>query len=146
MSKIELEVEQSGGIYPYNAGRLSQAELCRRAGVANVTLQNLNHKSSTLVEVNEWLKLVRAKMVSGRKSVRRAVTDRVENLKQEFHQLATNYNISRLEAADLNLELALVRAELKEARCIIDELEREVSQLRIDMAKGKVVRMPQKME
>src|SRR5690349_8762695 len=108
MSQIEVEIEQSDGIYPYNAGRLSQAELCRRAGVANVTLQNPSHKTSTLVEVNKWLKLIRAKVVSGRKSVRRAVTDRVENLKQEFHQLATNYNISRLEVADLNLELTLV--------------------------------------
>ncbi|MBB3835273.1 chromosome segregation ATPase [Xanthomonas arboricola] len=146
MSQIELEIEQSDGIYPYNAGRLSQAELCRRAGVANVTLQNPSHKTSTLVEVNKWLKLVRAKMVSGRKSVRRALTDRVENIKQDFQQLATNYNISRLEVADLNLELVLVKAELKEAKQLINELEREISQLRIDLAKGKVVRMPQKRE
>lgn len=85
-------------------------------------------------------------MVSGRKSVRRAVTDRVDSLKSEFHQLATNYNISKLEVADLNLELTLVKAELEEAKRFINELEREVAQLRTDLAKGKVIRIPKKTE
>jgi len=30
--EIEQELKRSGGIYPQNHGRLSQAEVCRRAG------------------------------------------------------------------------------------------------------------------
>ena len=32
MSTIEGDIEQNEGLYPYNAGRLTKAELCRRAG------------------------------------------------------------------------------------------------------------------
>lgn len=144
MGIIEAEIEANEGLYPYNSGRLSQAELCRRAGVANVTLQNPSHKTTTLVEVNKWLARVRAKIVAGQKSVRKTVTDRVDQWKHEYKKVATHYNVSRLEVADLKGRLKDANAALAEAKAHTKALEAEISVLRSELAQGKVVQLPRR--
>jgi hypothetical protein len=60
MRTIEDEAAANDGIYPQ--GKLTQVQLCQRAGISPATLQKATHKSSTLVEVKAWLQ----RMGSGR--------------------------------------------------------------------------------
>jgi hypothetical protein len=140
--EILEEIKDNDGIYPRNGGALSQAELCRRAGVAQATLQNATHRATTLVAVNKWLREVRASSVSGRTSVNSTITKRVDRWKEDYQRVATHYNVSRLEVADLKDKLATTTEELVRARERITELESEVALLRSDRSQGNVVRFP----
>ena len=83
MAAIELEIDQNEGLYPFNGGRLTQAEVCRRAGVSNIALQGPAHKDTTKKLVDDWLLRVRAASVTGKKSVRRTVSSRAEAWKAQ---------------------------------------------------------------
>ena len=49
MIEIEHDIAEHQGVYPYNFGRVTQSELCRRADVKKATLQNPVHKDTTRV-------------------------------------------------------------------------------------------------
>jgi len=51
MKDMELDIQNSEGIYPFNGGRLTIAEVCRRAKISQMTLQAPSHKDSTKVIV-----------------------------------------------------------------------------------------------
>lgn len=142
MKQIFEEIKSNDGIYPHNGGALPQAELCRRAGVSQATLQNPTHKYATRVEVNKWLEEMHELIVTGQKAVRSTVTKRADYWKSEYLLVATHYNISRLEVADLNEKLAGSIEENALRRSRIAELEAENALLRSDLSNGKVVRFP----
>ena len=60
MRDIEAEIAAHHGIYPFNHGRVTQSELCRRADVKKATLQNPLHKDTTRVEIMGWLEALSA--------------------------------------------------------------------------------------
>ena len=101
MAVIEREIMENEGLYPHNGGRLSQAELCRRDGVDKTVLGNDTHRFSTRPEVNAWLVQMKAKMVTGKRAVRKAVTKRADDMKQKVALLAAEVVIAKLEAAAL---------------------------------------------
>ena len=127
MAAIELEIEEHDGIYPFNNGTLNQSEVCRRAGISKQTLQNPAHKETTRSSIDKWLAELSGKRISGRKKVRREVTDRAETWKQAHAQIAANYHIA-------NLDRKAAAAELKDARARIEELEAIVEALREHVA------------
>lgn len=111
MATIEAEVEAHDGLYPFNKGRLTQAEVCRRAGISKVTLQGPLHKTTTKAEVDAWVARVTAGIVKGKKNVRKAVTDRAEGWKANLEAIAQQYHECQLELASVRSELQLVTAE-----------------------------------
>ncbi len=70
MATIEAEIEAHGGSYPYNHGRLTQSELCRRADVKKATLQNPVHKDTTRVEIIQWCDAVNARLMRAKDAAR----------------------------------------------------------------------------
>jgi len=70
MRAIETEIETHHGIYPYNHGRLTQSELCRRADVKKATLQNPVHKDTTRVEIMAWCDAINARLMRARDQAR----------------------------------------------------------------------------
>lgn len=129
MTSIEREIEQNEGLYPFNAGRLTKAELCRRAGVDDQTLQNPTHKATTNKMVDDWLKRVREVVTQGRTVVRRAVTERANHWKQEHSRIANAYLLAELEHNErllevtvLNDEVATLKQENSELRDIVVKL------------------------
>lgn len=104
MREIERELETNDGVYRENRGRLSQAELCRRAGVAQMTLQNYKHKHSTLSLVNHWLHQTHIKYGLGKKAKLPYLGAR-KNHELSATKLATHYNICRLEVLELSVKL-----------------------------------------
>lgn len=116
MKQMELDIQNSEGIYPFNGGRITVAEVCRRAKISNMTLQAPSHRRSTKVVVEEWIKKLTVRLTTGAKIVRRAVTDRAEEWKRVHDEIATAYHID-------HLTLVNVRAELEDSKSRIKELE-----------------------
>lgn len=118
---IEAEIDANEGIYPYNGGKLSQAELCRRAEISQVTLSTPAHRDTTRKMVGEWLARIRNASITGRKSVRRAVTDRAEEWKRHHEAIAENYRLAELEMLEMRRELKKLRVENDELRALLEE-------------------------
>ena len=132
MRKIELEIGENDGVYPFNGGRLNQNEVCRRAGVNHTTLQRDAHKTTTRIEIQDWLKVVNKRRALGNKEVRKAVTDKIYAWKQAYEALAQQYAEAELEYADANAENETLRKELLER-------DKEIEELREAASSGKVV-------
>lgn len=123
MKTVEAEIDAHEGIYPLNGGKLSQAELCRRAGISNVTLSTPAHRDTTRKMVEAWLARVKSATATGRKSVRRAVTDRADSWKRAHAAIAQSYRTAELDYVDM-------RAQLQELRREVQKLEGENAALR----------------
>lgn len=87
MRDIEADVSQHQGVYPFNYGRVTQSELCRRADVKKATLQNPVHKDSTRVEIMSWLDELNSQLTQTRDSTRERVTAVADNLASEVERL-----------------------------------------------------------
>jgi len=111
INEIEVEIEANEGIYPYNGGKLSQAELCRRASINQVTLSTAAHRNTTRPMVEEWLTRIRSATITGSKSVRRAVTDRAAEWKAHHQAIAENYRIAELEMLDMRKKIRQLENE-----------------------------------
>ncbi len=103
MAEIEADIAAHQGIYPFNHGRVTQSELCRRADVKKATLQNPLHKDSTRVEIMVWLDALNAKLMQTRDGTRERVTAVADDLAAEVERLTlANQALQRqLEAAEL---------------------------------------------
>lgn len=138
MNKIEEEIMAADGMYPYNGGRLSEAEVCRRAGVHPITLMGKAHRDTTKLEVQAWLTHVRAGIVTGSRSVRKAVHDRATTAKDRYREIAAKFQ------AMYQVEIPRREDELRRLKARIGELEAENARLQEQVAKGLVVRLPTK--
>jgi gas vesicle protein len=109
MLDIEAQIAQHHGVYPYNHGRVTQSELCRRADVKKSTLQTPLHKETTRVEVMTWLDRLSVQLADTRDATRERVT---------------------AVADDLTHELQALKAELAQAQARIAALLEENARLR----------------
>ncbi|MDD2924768.1 hypothetical protein [Rhodoferax sp.] len=116
MAAIEADIAAHQGIYPFNHGRVTQSELCRRADVKKATLQNPLHKDSTRVEIMAWLDVLNAKLMQTRDSTRERVTAVADDLAAE---------VERLTLANQALQRQLDAAEL-----LVAQLQQENAQLK----------------
>lgn len=96
MKDIELDIEANERIYPYNGGRVTQSEVCRRAGIRKATLQGKAHKLSTKLSVDAFVAKIRTLAIKGAKSVRRNVTDRANYWKDAHREIADAYRVDAL--------------------------------------------------
>lgn len=133
MAEIEKDIANNDGLYPFNGGRLSQAELCRRAGVENKSLQGARHVGTTREKVKKWLDSVRIKVTQGKKDVRKTVVDRVDVWKEAHRQVAQDRHL-----AQLRLEGALERLHIVEAENSM--LREKLSHL----SEGRIVGLPRR--
>lgn len=116
MEEMAKEVEQHEGLYPYNGGRINQSEVCRRAGISKVTLQGKTHKTTTKVEIDEWVARAQKGLVQGKKSVRKTVTDRADSWKAAHKAIAEQYHMAELELVDAKQRIKELEEETKALR------------------------------
>jgi hypothetical protein len=131
MKKIEAEIEANHGVYPYNAGRLSRAETCRRAGIRSSVLEGRAHKKTTLVMLRQWLTRINGRIAVGKKAVRKAVTDRVEGWKERAVAAERFSNLYHLQMVTLDGRLQEVQREASELREENRRLQEELSSGRV---------------
>jgi hypothetical protein len=115
MAEIEADIAAHHGVYPFNHGRVTQSELCRRADVKKATLQTPLHKDTTRVQILAWLDTVTAGLTITRDATREKVTAVADTLTEE---------VARLEA---ELQAALLSLGLAEQRIAV--LEGELAKL-----------------
>ena len=137
MKVIEAEIEKNDGIYGYNGGRLSEAEFCRRAKFNQVTLLRKSHRTTTKVELTKWLRAINAKLITGKKVVRKAVTERVDKWRERYESAATEFHLFKIQSIAKDESIAQLKAR-------VTELEQELLRLQQALSKGVVVKMPSK--
>lgn len=140
MKTIEIEIDQNAGIYPLHGGRLSLAEVCRRAGVHKVTLQGPSHRETSKTEIENWIKRLKESLITGRKSVRRTVTARADDWEARYKAVANKFN--EMYAIEVIAKDKMIR-ELTEK---VTTLEAENLTLVSDLSMGKVIRFPPKAQ
>lgn len=119
MAQIEAEILSHGGHYPYNHGRMTQSELCRRADVKKATLQNPVHKDTTRVEVIEWCDAINARLAQARDLARLEASSVAPQedashpaLRHELDELRRRLEAALRHNAELEQENAALRARL----------------------------------
>ena len=120
MRDIEAEVQANSGIYPFNYGRVTQSELCRRADVKKATLQNTVHKDTTRVEIMAWLDGLASNLTLTRESTRERVTAVADNLSAEVDRLSEACQVAQVRLA--------------QAEHLIEQLRQENATLRSQLA------------
>lgn len=136
---IEADIEKNGGIYPF-AKVITQAEICRRAGVSRMTLQKDQHRQ-TRDDIKAWLRELKLKISSGAKVVRRAVTERIQEYKSAYDSIAQAYHVAELEHAQRTAELQQAEGTIAQLRDRIAELEQFNAELHEQVSAGKVIRL-----
>lgn len=117
MAAIEKDIECNGGIYPFANGVISSAEVLRRANLSPAALQKGN-RHEVREKVKAWVAGIRSKQARGIKVVRRSVTERVDQtreemlaLQQAWAEAEIEYVRTQREHAQLKQTLDLIRAE-----------------------------------
>lgn len=136
---IEADIEKNGGIYPFTKV-ITQAEVCRRAGVSRMTLQKDQHRQ-TRDDIKVWLRELTLKVSSGAKVVRRAVTERIEEYRTAYVGIAQAYHVAELEHAQRAAELQQAEATIAQLRDRLAELQHRNAELLEQVSAGKVVRL-----
>ena len=116
MREIEAEVATHQGVYPFNHGRVTQSELCRRADVKKATLQNPVHKDTTRVEIMAWLDALAARLTQSRDSTRERVTAVADDLSSQVQALTQLLHVSQTELALLREENVALKHALQQTR------------------------------
>jgi hypothetical protein len=112
-------IKENDGIYPRNGGRLSQAEICRLAGINPTLLGQPAHKHTTRSELNSWLRSVANEAVKGKRRVRSDVTARISSWKAMYDDVLNSFSIVKLEMLALKNELAARDAEIAALKALL---------------------------
>ena len=115
MHDIEAEIAAHHGVYPYNHGRVTQSELCRRADVKKATLQTPLHKDTTRVEVMAWLDRLSLQLAETRDAARERVTAVADDLAQELQRMQRELAQAQARIAELVAENTRLRQALPAA-------------------------------
>ena len=134
MADIASEIEANQGVYPFNHGRVTQSELCRRADVKKATLQTPLHKDTTRVQILAWLETLNASLAQTRDGTRERVTAvadelsaEVERLNGELQAALLQWGIAEQELEALQQENAELRGQLKKLGSPVDSLSASAS-------------------
>nr|WP_315245508.1 hypothetical protein [uncultured Albidiferax sp.] len=109
MGDIEAEIAAHHGIYPFNHGRVTQSELCRRADVKKATLQTPLHKDTTRVDILRWLDGLSTQLAHTRDGTRERVTEVADGLAAEVQRLTLALEAAEQRVAALEAENAALR-------------------------------------
>ena len=112
MRDMEAEIETNHGVYPFNHGRVTQSELCRRADVKKATLQNSVHKDTTRVEIMAWLDQLATQLSHTRDGTRERVTAVTEHLTAQVQHLTLACQTAQAQLAQAEERIRQLQAEL----------------------------------
>jgi chromosome segregation ATPase len=137
MREIEAEIEGNDGIYPHAKGRVSAAEVLRRAGKSDAYLRKSEPPELVDLrnEVDEWAARVTKALDAGAKVVRRRITERVEHIQGELAQVRQNYIAAEILLSE-------TQADLEKAASKIAELEAQNAALLKEVVGKTVVDLP----
>lgn len=124
LERIEREMEGADGIYPGNGGRLSVAEVSRRAGVSTITLYGKNHRTTTLPLVRSWIAARERTGRITRGEAKKSAAERVLEWKRRYNDIAANYK-------------RMYSIEIVQRDAKIESLQRTIEELKAQIASGE---------
>lgn len=127
IAAIEKDIDENEGIYPYNKARVTKNEICRRAGINPMTLQAPKHKDTTGALVDAFIERLNTETVTGRRSVRKTVTERADTWKLMHEQIANHYQLAKLEMTKQNLQVKQLAKRVKELEAENAELKQQLT-------------------
>ena len=98
---IELEIQGNHGVYPFNGGQLTEAEVCRRADVMPATLDEAAHATTTRLQLGEWLRQIAASAAIGSQRPDGDGAVSAAEWKAQLEQIVISYHRANLEVAKL---------------------------------------------
>ena len=135
MAIMEQEIKNSDGIYSYNGGRLSIAEVCRRADVHPITIMGKRHKDTTRILILNWIESLSGTLIEGKVPIRREITKRVVSAEDRYRLIASEFQkMYQVEIPRRDDEIEALRQE-------VAALEEENLRLQEQVAQGRVVRL-----
>ena len=99
--EIEQEIERNHGKYPFNSGWLTEAEVCRRAGIAPRILHESAEAASVRVELEAWLRKTSTLATAAARGPSIQAADVAAALKAQLEEIAVGYQQANLEVAAL---------------------------------------------
>ena len=117
MLAIEAEIKENEGIYPRNRGRLTMAEVCRRAGVHEITMMGSVHRDTTRPMIMTWIKQLGG--IEGAAKIRNEITKRTDVAKEEYRRIASQFQ------AMYQVEVPRRDDEIRKLKQNVAELEAE---------------------
>lgn len=137
MRAMEREIERGNGIYPLaEDGKVSAQEVLRRAGKSSALLEKAHHKvKGGLKEtVTDWVAAVNGKISGGVWTVRKMITERVDEADARLKAFKQAWVEAELEYVQAKDDLRLKDKE-------ISALRREVERLELELAGSNVIRL-----
>lgn len=122
MRVMERDIEVNDGVYPYSGGRLTSAEVLRRAGLDRAILQKPRHHELRAT-VNNWVARSQKRIVQGSKSIRKTVSGRLDETKTEIARIRQSWAEAELFYIDQHRQI-----DELQRRC--RQLEQELHELR----------------
>jgi chromosome segregation ATPase len=140
MRDIEHDVEVNNGVYPFGNGKLSRQEVFRRAALGPAVLEKKRtpeereRNAAMKRKLEEWLGHASARMLRGAKTIRRAITARVDEANEELKAIRQRWVEAELEYLDCQEKLAA-------ANSTIGDLRKQAARLEAELGGNKVVPM-----
>lgn len=107
---IEDEINEDG-VYPHNHGKLTLAEVARRAGVGESTLRNRHHLE-TKDHVKSWIKKIATRVPVTKSEAKAASMKKVAFYEDALRKVNTEAMLWREELQALKLENQQLREQL----------------------------------
>lgn len=131
MRDIQADVEANKGIYPLNDGRITLQEVLRRADLSSAALEKPHH-SAFKGEVTDWVVGANKRIARGARTIRKAVTERVDDANAEIKAIRQAWTEAELEYVEGRGEVAKLTTENA-------ALARQVQQLQAELAGRNVI-------
>lgn len=133
MNAIERERRLNDGIYPLNGGRISAAEVYRRAGIHFTTVNKGAKKSQAYIdiisEINQWISSIEAKEPVKRVDVKRTLKNRVSEWRALFEDALQAQQLSETAMQSLEVELKTAKHNIKKLSLENERLTLELNKL-----------------
>lgn len=136
MSSMERDIAENGGIYPFNDGRLTVQEVLRRAKLSKAALEKEHHRSLKEA-VSDWVAQSSRKIARGAKSIRKVVTQRVDDANDQVRQIQQAWAEAELEYIDAQNEIARLTMDNAVLRRELDSLREALSRNAVIPIRGK---------
>jgi|GEM_PF-3403496 len=125
MEAIKSEIEKFGK-YPENDGKVSLAEVARRAGVYQSTFNSPNHKHTTLPRVKEFIKTALPNKNAKKGRARSKASQEAAKWKEKFNAVNEMLDLAVRERNLQEVQLVKANDEIKELKQLLRLAKRAV--------------------
>ena len=106
MKSLEADLESA----VVSRSNITQAEVCRRAGIAKAALQKPSHRDSTLPEVQEWV--LRTAATQGVVEPKAKGPERISDLQLSLKEVRQNFHEVELELVEAKSHIERLLGQL----------------------------------